>query len=182
MKNSGIEPWPDTNNVPMPVNDPPHGSDVHVANELFLSAIAWIFHHEISHVVLKHTAAETTYSTHQEKEADLRATDWILSFSRQPTESRKRGFGIATAIMTMLYLEKPGDSDVYVSRHPPAVQRLDYCLQKAGAWNDIHICSFTAVALQFLLAQWGIHQRLDGTSEQEILRNFMVSFATNGRS
>jgi len=180
MTGTGVESWPI--NMPMPDANPLYASCAHVANELFLCAIAWIIHHEISHILLMHGPAHAMFTIQQEKEADLRATDWILSTSKVPLESQKRTLGIATAILAMQLLDRPGGTEAYIQTHPPSVERLNYCLDRAGVLEGDPACGFAAVALQYHLVQCGVHASLDGTSIRDVLSGFMVAFATHGRS
>ena len=80
--------WP--NQLPCPISMPIEGSDVHVTNELFLCAIAWILHHEIAHIKLGHPDIETIISLKEEREADEAATTWILHKSNNDKEYKKK--------------------------------------------------------------------------------------------
>ncbi|MBD4053771.1 cell death peptidase Lit, partial [Xanthomonas citri pv. citri] len=80
--------------------------DSQVASEIFLCAIAWILHHEISHVVLQHPLVTTAFSTQEEREADSHATKWILgNLYESAPELKKRALGIATAVLCIQSLE-----------------------------------------------------------------------------
>jgi hypothetical protein len=173
---SGVEQWP--LHMPAPVSDPESGTDIHIANELFLLAVAWLIHHEMSHVALGHQPAERLFSQQKEKEADLRATEWIVSLGRTDEERQKRSLGIATALLSMQFLDRPEEIlDGYVRSHPISVERLDYCLTRANAQDDGIVCAFATVGLQFHLGQFGITAPLDGKSIRDVLSGFMVAFA-----
>jgi hypothetical protein len=175
MAISGIEPWP--KDMPAPIRDPASHSDIHVANELFLTAVAWLIHHEISHVVLGHQPVYRVFSQQKEKDADLRATDWILSLSRIPDETEKRSLGIVVALLSMQFLDAPGRVDDYKRSHPPSVDRLDYCLTRSNLSDNSAVCALAAVGLQFHLTQFGMKAALDGTSIRDVLSGFMLAFS-----
>jgi hypothetical protein len=63
---------------PPPPLDLDSDSDEHVATELNLSAIGWMLHHEIAHVVLGHAFIGTAFAHQEELEADHYATNWLL--------------------------------------------------------------------------------------------------------
>lgn len=181
LTSSGVELWPE--NVPMPAANPAYASDVHVANELFLCAIAWIIHHEIAHVRLKHGAAYSTDVIQQEKEADLWATDWILSLADPPLEFKKRTLGIAAAILALQFADnRPNGPDAYPRTHPRSVERLDYCFDRMGVSNDDLVYAFATALLQLYLAARGVSATLSGTSIRDIQSGFMVALARGGRS
>lgn len=178
MQTTGKQPW--LNGAPAPQQFPQADSVIRLANELFLCAIAWIIHHEIAHIRFGHTRAHYSYTIQQEREADTQATSWILSKSKVEQESTKRTLGIATAILAMQLLELPG-ADASERTHPRAVERLHYCLEKAGVSDDSKVCSFAAVVLQIHLAQYGIVAKLEGVSFRDILSELMVSFISDAR-
>ena len=99
----GTACWPDT--LPRPVEDPPNGSDIHAANEVYLCGAAWIIHHELAHIRLGHGAMYVVGSVSEERDADVEATRFILSRSQVESESRKRTVGIASAILALQGLE-----------------------------------------------------------------------------
>lgn len=184
MKNmilSGQDWWPA--DMPTPVSDPEPRTDIHIANELFLLAVGWLVHHEISHVVLGHQPVDKVFSKQKEKDADLRATEWLVSLARTEEERQKRSLGIAAALLSMQFLDRPEEIvDGYVRSHPISVERLDYCLTRANALDDGVVCAFATVGLQFHLGQFGITAPLDGTSIRDVLSGFMVAFARSRRA
>jgi hypothetical protein len=180
MKHSGVQPWP--TGMPVPHADPERKSDIHIANELFLCAAGWLIHHEISHVVLGHQPVYKVFSQQKEQEADLRATEWIMSSSQIEAERQKRSLGIVAALLSLQFLDDPREINEYVRSHPPTVQRLDYCLNKAGALDDSGACALATVGLQFHLSQFEIGAPLDGASIRDVLGEFMVAFTTHNRS
>ncbi|OOG42678.1 phage exclusion protein Lit family protein [Rhodanobacter sp. C05] len=180
MRESGVRKWPMA--APRPKKYPKYASDAHVANEIFLAAIAWIIHHEIAHVRLQHIKMHAIYTIQQEREADLAATDWILHSPRNADEAQKRQLGMVTAILAMQLLDEPKGDNSYVSSHPAAAERLDYVLDRAKVADDSVVCGFAAATMQYHLTQLGIKQELDGTSIRDILAGFMLAFTTAGRA
>lgn len=172
-------PWPDR--MPKPDAKCEYAGDIHVANELFLCAIAWVIHHEIAHICLSHGNFLASSDVQLEKDADNRATEWIISQSFIELETQKRHLGMITALLAIQYLDRPNGTDTYVDSHPPAVERIHYSLDRAGISDDGVVCAFTATALQFHLAQFGIQAPLDGKSFRDILSGFLAAFATHNR-
>jgi len=178
MHSPGSETWPVT--LPRPEQYPTSGTDGHVANELFLCAVAWIIHHEIAHVALQHGQGHPALRIKQEREADLRATTWILERCTGSAERKKRILGMATAILAMHLLDSR-DDDAYVCTHPPTVERLDYCLDTAGVQDNGVECAFCAVVMHFNLARHGFQGPLDGDSIRDVLRNQIIAYITQHR-
>ena len=176
---SGVEVWPEA--LPRPASGAT-GSAVSVANELFLVAIAWIIHHEIAHVRANHPAMHRTYAVKQELEADEIATDWILDNCQDPAQRKKRELGMVTALLAMQLLDEPSGVETYVRSHPPTVERLYACLERAQVDNDGAPRAFAAVAMQWHLSQYDLSIPLEGTSIQDILTNTLVTFHTSRRS
>lgn len=174
----GQVPWPQG---PRPLAAPAYGSAEHASNELFLSAVAWIIHHEIAHVRTKDSSLGKAFSIQEERDCDHSATDWITAKCNLPEELQKRHMGMVAAIMAMQYLDEPQGSDTYVGSHPKSVERLHYCLDKACATDDSAVCAFAAVALQLHAAQLNIQTPLEGTSIRDILAGLQIAFATEGR-
>lgn len=92
--NNDDDDWPD--NLPKPIENPQKGTMEKVSDELSLSAIAYVMHHELSHIRLKHEGGS---NIENEKEADNEATDWILNHSLDEWDDMfvKRSIGIAIA-------------------------------------------------------------------------------------
>lgn len=171
-------PWPD--GAPKPVGAPAQSDCEYAVNEIFLSAIAWIIHHEISHIRLRH-GVETTYSIQQEKEADDEATNWIFSQDLNSDVLLKRQLGMAVALLSMQFLEAPQGKNSKIGSHPPSVDRLFQCFDIAGVARDGYICALTTVALQFQLANLNIETPLSGNSWNDIMAEAFISFRTAGR-
>lgn len=174
ISTKGTAKWPQ--GLPCPEKHPEHESDVHVTNELFLCAIAWILHHEIAHVRLAHPPLSTCRSMSEEKEADIAATRWILSMSKVVSESTKRTFGIALAILAMLGLDEPVNKGP-LPTHPDAFERIDYCLSEAGISEVDQVYAFASVIMQIQLAFRGIDKAYDGSSFKVIFSEYLIEFS-----
>lgn len=173
MFGSATEDWPC--NFPMPDDKAPHGSDIHVANELFLCAIAWIIHHEIAHVKLEHPDVESVTSLSEEREADISATSWILAHSDVEAEYRKRTVGIATAILAIQGTES-NTGDI-LQTHPKAFERLYDCLENAQIDDDNEVYAFSSFVMQMQLATQGISIPTDANSFKELFSEILIIFA-----
>ncbi|MBN1210866.1 MAG: hypothetical protein JXB05_38815 [Myxococcaceae bacterium] len=96
-------PWP--RDLPRPVNNPTWESDIHVANELMLPAVAFILHHELAHYRLGHAGLPAgADSISQEREADYEAARWILDGCEGPV-LEKRALGVAIALASMVGIQ-----------------------------------------------------------------------------
>ncbi|MCH8500052.1 MAG: hypothetical protein LAT63_16380 [Marinobacter sp.] len=171
---SGKQPWPD--NFVRPIAEPVHHSDVHVANELFLSAFAWIMHHELAHIRLGHGVAITSRSQEEEKEADVAATRWILEKCHDSKQLQKRTYGVVAAILSLKAIASPGTRDV-LQTHPPTFERIDYCLSEAGIDDDNEAYAFAACIMQIQLASRGVSVAHDGSSFKEIFSEYLIEFS-----
>jgi len=178
LHNTGMAPWPQ--NLPSPALAPKHVSDVQVANELFLSALGWIVHHEIGHIVLGHPAIVVSWTQQQEKDADRYATDWVLS-GLEPNDLRlrKRALGVAIALLCLQSLEVGSIRSEHGS-HPPAHTRLGYCLGCYEIGQQENIEAFVVVILQLLFHEEGITANIHGESFRAILGDFLFNIDRNG--
>lgn len=174
LLDKGTDIWPLS--LPRPVRFPVKNCDTHVANELFLCALAWIIHHEIVPVRLNHQALVSTCSIVEEKDADLAATKWILEKSTVPQESWKRTFGIAAAILALQGFKSP-DQFIFLKTHPSTFERIDNCLTAAGVSEDDEVFAFAAVTMQIQLACLGINKRLDGNTFRELYSEYLFEVA-----
>jgi len=136
--------------LPAPSYKPVESSDIHVANELFLAAIAWILHHEVAHLRLNHPSI-SAISREEEKEADLEATHWIFSTECTPEERKKRALGMCVALLviTSIDLESGTFND---ASHPKVFDRFDYCLDAVGLEDDHVAYSFAVLMIRLHLA------------------------------
>ncbi|WP_261536836.1 phage exclusion protein Lit family protein [Burkholderia multivorans] len=178
MHHGDASQWPEES--PKPQKTPAQSDVAYAVNEIFLSAIAWIIHHEIAHIRLGH-GIETTYSVQEETAADDEATKWIFSENLNDDVLLKRQLGMAVALLSLQFLEEPRGKDSRVESHPPSVDRLFRCFDIAGVAQDGFIRALTTVALQFQLANLNIETPLDGNSWSDIMADALISFTTAGR-
>ena len=82
VRDKTYTPWPE--GAPRPTRTPVHGSGLHVANEVFLTAVAWMLLHEAGHLARNHPFLTSSRSLDEEHEADFFATDQ----TRPPVEER----------------------------------------------------------------------------------------------
>ncbi len=174
LTGSGASPWP--SHLPSPVRFPTPETDIHVANELFLCGVAWIIHHEIAHVRLRHPPIRSNRSLMEEREADIEATKWILSESKVSQESKKRTVGIAAAILAMQGIQQPSPFSVH-DTHPTTFERIDYCLTEAGISDDDEVFAFAACVMQIQLAARGVNLAPDAGSFKELFSEYLVALA-----
>lgn len=118
--------WPD--NLPKPEESPQQGSMENVATELCLCSIAYLVHHELAHIRLKHAGCSTISI---EKEADFEATDWLLNHSLDEWDDKfiKRALGIAMAF-EVLTARGIYTGDYGGISHPYSYDRLFHNLEK----------------------------------------------------
>ncbi len=143
--------WP--SQLPKPVLDPIPASDEQFANELSLYAVAFILHHELSHIRLGH---EGSSQIDLEREADQAAAEWVLG--SLPDEQDKRflaralGMAVALAIMVAygIHTGKYGGAT-----HPRSYDRLMHVF-------DQHIRDPNHLAWFFVIAILTLH--LDNAS------------------
>jgi hypothetical protein len=135
--------------IPAPAKNPSPFSDIHVANELFLTATAWILHHELAHLRCLHPSI-TTISREEEKEADLSATEWILELEKNPQRRQKRVLGMCVAILVITALDL--DTGLFDDQtHPKVFERFSYCLDAAKLDDDHVAYAFSVLMMQIHL-------------------------------
>jgi len=113
------EPWP--SDLPTPAPNPPHGSDLYVADELCLCALALLMHHELAHIRLRHSSPSIPEI---ECDADYHAIDWILgSVGENDPRFIKRSLGCVVAFGTIAANQiYSGEYDI--TTHPRGFDRL----------------------------------------------------------
>lgn len=174
MNGSGSEPWPATG--PRPKQDARSVDDARVATELFLCALAWIIHHEIGHVVLKHPLGFTTFSISQEREADRFATDWLLDgLERNDPRLKKRALGLTIAVLCLQSLE--AQSDCLSNTHPGAHERIHENTSRHPCGDEEIVEATCSVVLQYLFHDTNITAKVDGATFSEILSDMLFDVA-----
>src|ERR1700722_941989 len=136
--------------LPIPFAPSLKGSDEDLADELFLMALAFMIHHEIAHLRLKHVCATGLRSFEQERAADVAAADWLLSDQSLSEKQRaKRQLGTALGLGWLAVL------DVYAkvasnNTHPPMPDRLFELMQRFEPDPNGYVWGF-------LMALVGLH-------------------------
>jgi hypothetical protein len=121
-RNNPTSTWPTS--LPAPVPDPPYASTLHVANELTAVSIAWILHHEISHLKLGHTVfIPPDLRKQQEMDADHEATEFILPGAEGRVELSRRALGIVIATLAIVALDLNRHSFAS-DTHPESYKRV----------------------------------------------------------
>lgn len=112
--------WP--NDLPQPLQYPTKGTMENVAQELCLSAVAYLLHHELAHIRLKHSHLPSLL---EEKEADSAAAEWLLgnNFGELDDRQIKRLFAI-TIVFETLTAQSIYTSNYSSMSHPDSHQRL----------------------------------------------------------
>jgi hypothetical protein len=171
-------PWP---SPVRPKAKPEALSDGHVANELFMCALAWTVHHEYAHARLNHPNRELTNAPQEEAAADLAATDWIFEGAPSERHLRKRALGVIVGVLALDVLEY-AQQDPPSRSHPKAYERLAYCLNRYAQQEEDEAFAFALCGMQFNLRQRGLTPSLDGPSFRAILDECFYARAMDRRS
>ncbi|MCI5151133.1 MAG: hypothetical protein D3916_17420 [Candidatus Electrothrix sp. MAN1_4] len=131
------------------------------ANEAFLYAIAWIFHHELAHYSLGHSRDQkqefsgTNTGTKDEKDADIQAVKMILEKKNDETQITNCTLGIVIALLSLQ--ASAAETSLIpkkIKAHPEAYNRLYNCLDNIPELDDNHkIYAFGICIMQHQLAQ-----------------------------
>lgn len=145
LNNNSNDDWPE--GLPLPVPCPEKESNENVADELTLVACAFLLHHELAHINLRHrgfTKSDLQDSSlrhlclDQEKDADATAAEWVLGgITPSIPAFVKRILGITQALLILnmigLYRGSLGGFS-----HPFSYDRLDSRLKGAlGAQSHV---------------------------------------------
>lgn len=172
LQQSGHEPWP--SKLPRPRRRP-KGEDSLVANELFLGAMGWIILHEVGHITLQHAELAGSYSQEQERAADLFATRWVLDgIDQVDPRFNKRLLCISAALLCLQSFETLA-APRWNSTHPPAHERMSYCLDKYRSIKTEKVIAFVVVSLQLLFTNTRVSANIEGLSFDEILDDLFFS-------
>lgn len=170
LKNSENETvWP--NDLPTPsVDDNKSNKDIRLnknghrkleryilnANEAFLYAIAWMFHHELAHYSFKHSGFECQgIGTEEENKADIDAVKMILKKKNDETQIANCTLGIVIALLSLQAYDAESSPSPAIKVHPEAFERLYNCLDNIPKLEDNHkIYSFCICIIQHQLADY----------------------------
>lgn len=172
IQGTGKRPWPLF--LPRPKKNP-RDEDRQVANELFLGAMGWIILHEVGHVHFDHAEISGIYSQRQEKDADVFATTWILDrMAETDPKFNKRIFCIAAALLCLQSFETVA-APRWNEDHPPAHERISYCLDRYRSASTEKVEAFLVVCLQVLFAGTDVSPDITAQSFDDILDGLLVS-------
>ncbi len=172
---TGTAPWPGSG--PRPRRDSYSTDDTRVATELFLCAFAWIVHHEIGHIVLKHPLVSTAFSVQEERAADQHATDWLLSgLKRADLRLKKRALGLAVAVLCLQSLEVTSTSCLR-NTHPAAHNRIFENTARYQCGNEEVVEAMCTVVLQYLFHETGVAANVNGATFADILGDLLYDIA-----
>lgn len=148
------DPWPE--GLLVPVANPGKGSDENVADELALTAAAFLLHHELAHHYLNHTPrVDHSENIQEEKDADAEAANWILGAEvRGSAAFFKRALGISTSLLVLLAraIHRRRFSG---TTHPREFDRLVHVLDRHVP-PEHRLWQFVALALKLHLDAAGI--------------------------
>jgi len=175
-KSKDTKEWP--GHLPQPVAVPVEHSDIHVANELFLCAVAWSLHHEISHVELRHSFITAPFDLEEEKVADVTASRQVLDTAPNTQQLEKRALGLISALIALQYIDRNKTAPSPQKRlHPYAFERLSHSLG-VHAWEpNSMVLAFALVSLQVYLGESKVPHKLEGDTFDDQLNNFFISLS-----
>jgi len=145
-----------------PVRFPVPETDGYCANEIFLTAISWVMHHEIAHARLDHEEL-TVNSIQQEIDADRAATEWLCIGVPEPGPQFKRALGVSCAILHLLAYDLERRRAMSTT-HPPTFERLIENINRMGFPETHKIYAFAFALLEILLAQCKVQIKIDRTA------------------
>ena len=143
-------PWPVGR--PSPQTEPNSDEILQSTQDLALMAVAFILHHELAHIRLKHSGPT---DVEQERDADYAAFDWISEeVTPGSPEFQKRCLG---TVVALLYLVTSG---VYTgahggTTHPKDYNRLLFTLERRVPPNIDGIWGFVDGMLDLLIQDAG---------------------------
>ena len=170
VRNNIYTPWPE--GAPKPTRTPVQGSESHVANEVFLTTVAWMLLHEHGHLFREHPMTSSTVALAEEHEADLFATNHVLGGIEEYDVRFKRSVGIVVANVLLLLLDLdhgPAPSPT----HPPVEERISRNLRGPELGDDDRIHAFATALILFHLRIFGIQPEL---AQHDQFGNFLDDF------
>jgi len=151
-------PWPE--GAPQPTRTPALGSELLLANEVFLTAVAWMLLHEHGHLAHNHPLLTSSRSMDEEHEADLFATNHVLGGVTDDAVRFKRSVGIVIANTLLLLLELM-NGPAASQTHPPVEERISRNLRGSELGTNDRIHAFATALIQFHLRVVGISPALE---------------------
>jgi hypothetical protein len=158
VRDKAYTSWP--KGAPQPTRTPVHASGLHLANEVFLTAVAWMLLHEAGHLERNHPFLTSSRSLDEEHEADFFATDHVLGGVTDEDVRFKRSVGIVVANALLLLLELM-DGPAPSRTHPPIEERISRNLRGPELESNNKIHAFATALIQFHLGVVGIFPQLN---------------------
>ncbi len=175
LEQDTLRDWP--NDKPMP--DEGTHEDIKVANELYLCSAAWILHHEIGHIIHghEHGPINDEQSRAQENEADKTATKWILDAVEDEAVLKKRGLGVAIAILVLTSQDILA-GEFKETTHPKSFLRLYDAITPYFEDQDHIVYAFSTVICHLNMTISGMQiVKNDNETWKENLESCLVQFS-----
>jgi hypothetical protein len=156
--------------LPTPDTD---GKIVQAANACFHIAVAFIFYHEMAHVILGHQKLEVSDRIESEKQADTFAMELLIGHVTEDRQKRSVAIGMANAFYTSLFLLNDIRQLKQGPTHPDIDQRLLNLLNGVNLADETigyYLKRMTTIALDLFLKLVGgdIHQHEFKTVDQAL--------------
>jgi hypothetical protein len=145
--------WPSDLPRPRFTTVPEDVDTVVLASELWLCALAWILHHELTHIRNGHL--EKLPDVGDEIEADAGATDWLIRGVTDMRVMTKRGLGIAIAVVALSGFVLHHGRQRGPRRYPPAGERIMTALERLPQETCAH--ELACVGVKIHLDRWNIN-------------------------
>ncbi len=121
-----------------------------IANEVFLTAVAWMLLHESGHIAGNYPFLTSSRSLEEEHEADFFATNHVLGGVTDENVRFKRSVGIVVANTLILLLELM-NVPVSSRTHPPVEVRISRNLRGPELESSDRIHALATALIQFHL-------------------------------
>jgi hypothetical protein len=174
VRTKQFEAWPE--HAPQVTRTPVLGSVLHVANEIFLTAVGWILLHELGHIAQGHPFVATPRAKEEEHEADSFATRHALDGVSDPAVLFKRSIGIVIAHVVLVLLDLTRAHRRLSETHPPVEERLSRNLRENQLAESGPIHAFATALLQVHLVRFGVSHQL---GEHERFASFIDDFCSD---
>lgn len=168
VKKKKYERWPDW--APAPTRTP-ESEALHVATELFLTAIGWMLVHELGHIAHQVPVLITASAKAEEHEADRFATSHVLEGVSDSAVLLKRSIGIALANVALILIDLIASSPV--DSHPDPEERLNRNLRESQLADSNPVHAFATALMQVHLQRFGVNLVLN---ENENFASFVDDF------
>jgi hypothetical protein len=157
LANRSDEPWPSALPGPRLARPDQEPRDVELATELWLVALGWILHHELTHIRLGHLN-KSDEEIRDEIDADQGATDWLLADVQDERVRLKMSLGIAIAVTVLgaFSLHRPSRTRLGSRTHPPAGERILQAMSHPSLADDHPAQQFACLGIKMHLDSVGV--------------------------